>query len=308
MGEVKRMFDPKDILRFLFSFLLIAVLVFFQSLIFVEGILLNPNSYFDYINTPLYYEKLRAQIDFGLEEVGRFSNVPGEVLTSSVTDMEIKEYTQTATKEMLRFLKGESSEYTLEFNTEKIKSNLETYVKDYASQRNQPYSEELQKEVIAITKMAGDRIETYTMIIDPTLLKELHLDTKIQTVLNKIPLAMIGSGVSILLLSFLLWLTNRNHRMRTLWWVGSSLGVSSIVLLIPGITVSVMNVAGRIGLTENYLTWVLERSINSLILKWNLIQFGFLILGILLMISYLLYRKMRIKSSLEKKKKRTTVR
>lgn len=301
------MFDPKDILRFFFSFILIIVLVFFQSLVFVDSVLLNPNSYFDYINTPSYYEKLREQIDFGLEEVGRFSNVPGEVLTSSLSDSEIKEYTQTATREMLQFLRGEIKDYTLKFDTEKLKNNLETYVKDYANQRNQPYSEELQKEVEAITKMAGDRIETYTMVVDPTLLKELNLDKKVQSVLSKVTLAMIGSGILILLLSFFLWSTNRNHRMRTLWWVGSSIGVSSIVLLIPGITVSLMNIAGRIGLTENYLTWVLEKSINDLILKWNLIQLGFLVIGILLMLSYFLYRKIKIKSSSNKKIIRTTI-
>lgn len=85
--------------------------------------------------------------------------------------------------------------------------------------------------------------------------------------------------------------------MRTLWWSGSALLVSSIVLLIPGIVIKFMNVAGRVGLTDNYVTWVLERSINTMLMKWNLMQGLFLIIGVLLMLGYVLYRRKQILKS-----------
>lgn len=306
-GGVYKVFELKDILRIMLSFLLGIALIFFQAILFLDAILLNPISYFEYANTPAYYDKLREQIDFGLEEVGRYTNIPGEVLTQSVTDAEIKQYTQTAISEMIAFLRGDVQDYTLKFDKTKLKADLEVYVKDYASQKNLPYDEALAKEVEVIAIMSGERIETYTMIIDPALLKQVGVDKKIQSVFSKIRLAEAGLGLLILLLVFLLWLTNKHHRMRTLWWTGSSLMVSSIVLLIPGMVIKFMNVAGRIGLTDNYITWVLERSINSLLTKWNLMQSLFLVIGVLLMLSYVLYRRKKKNNSKNKNRKTETV-
>jgi len=296
-GGGYKMFDIKDILRILISFLLGITLIFFQTILFLDVVLLNPMTYFEYANTPAYYDKLREQIDFGLEEVGRFTNIPGELITQSVTDIEIKNYTQTAISDMIGFLRGNSKDYNLKFDTSTIKNNIEGYMKDYLSQRNQSYSQEEVNQVEEITKMAGDRIDTYTMIIDPALLKQVGADKALQQVFSKIQLAEFILGVLILLMVFFLWLTNKHHRMRTLWWTGSALLVSSIVLLIPGITVKIMNVAGRIGLTDNYVSRVLQQSINELLTKWNFIQLSFLSIGILLMVGYLGYRSHRKKAS-----------
>lgn len=287
----------KDILRIFIAFLLGMVLIAFQTVLFLDVILLNPISYYEYVNTPAYYDKLKEQIDFGLEEVGRYTNIPGEVLTSAVTDTEIKDYTQTAVKEMIAYLRGDRLDYTLKYDTTKLKANIESYAKDFAAQKNQPYNETLVAEVERISSMAGTRIETYTMIIDPTLLKQVGVDKKIQLVLSKIRMAELALIVAAMVLIFLLWLTNKHHRMRTLWWTGSSLMVSSVVLLIPGIVINFMNVAGRVGLKDSYVTWVLERSINAMLMKWNLMQTLFLVIGILLMVIYLLYRRKQIKKS-----------
>ncbi|OFV71329.1 hypothetical protein [Acetobacterium wieringae] len=287
----------KDVLRILIAFFLGMVLIAFQTVLFLDMILLNPISYYEYVNTPAYYDKLKEQIDFGLEEVGRYTNIPGEVLTSAVTDTEIKDYSQTAVKEMIAYLRGDRLDYTLKYDTTKLKANIESYAKDFAAQKNQPYNETLVAEVERISSMAGTRIETYTMIIDPTLLKQVGVDKKIQLVLSKIRMAELALIVAAMVLILLLWLTNKHHRMRTLWWTGSSLMVSSVVLLIPGLVINFMNVAGRVGLKDSYVTWVLERSINAMLMKWNLMQTLFLVIGILLMVIYLLYRRKQIKKS-----------
>ena len=252
---------------------------------------------YEYVNTPAYYDKLKEQIDFGLEEVARYTNIPGEVLTSAVTDTEIKDYSQTAVKEMIAYLRGDRLDYTLKYDTTKLKASIESYAKDFATQKNQPYNETLVAEVERISSMAGTRIETYTMIIDPALLKQVGVDKKIQLVLSKIRMAELALIVAAMVLILLLWLTNKHHRMRTLWWAGSSLMVSSVVLLIPGLVINFMNVAGRVGLKDSYVTWVLERSINAMLMKWNLMQTLFLVIGILLMVIYLLYRRKQIKKS-----------
>ena len=287
----------KDILRIIIAFFLGMVLIAFQSVLFLDAILLNPISYYEYVNTPAYYDKLKEQIDFGLEEVARYTNIPGEVLTSAVTDTEIKDYSQTAVKEMIAYLRGDRQDYTLKYDTTKLKANIESYAKDFATQKNQPYNETLVAEVERISSMAGTRIETYTMIIDPALLKQVGVDKKIQLVLSKIRMAELALIVAAMVLILLLWLTNKHHRMRTLWWAGSSLMVSSVVLLIPGLVINFMNVAGRVGLKDSYVTWVLERSINAMLMKWNLMQTLFLVIGILLMVIYLLYRRKQIKKS-----------
>ncbi|KNZ42887.1 hypothetical protein [Acetobacterium bakii] len=288
------MIDIKDVFRIIISFFLGIVLIFFQAVLFLDFILLNPISYYEYVNIPAYYEKLRDQIDFGLEEVGRFTNLPGDVITASVKDVEIKDFTQTAVSEMIAFLRGDINDYTLRYDTTAIKNNLESYTQNYAAQRNQPYTQELAKQVDEIAKMSGERIETYTMIIDPALLKQVGMDKKIQSVFSKMRFMEMTLAGLMLLLVFILWLMNKHHRMRTLWWTGSSLMVSSIVLLIPGITIELMNISERIGLTDNYITWVLERSIDSTIIKWNLMQLIFLAFGVLLMISYFMYRRRKI--------------
>jgi len=284
----------KDVFRIIISFFLGIVLIFLQAFLFLDFILLNSISYYDYLSIPAYYEKLRDQIDFGLEEVGRFTNLPGDVITASVKDVEIKNFTQTAVSEMIAFLRGDTDDYTLKYDTATIRNNLESYTQNYAVQNSQPYTPELANQVEEIAKMSGERIETYSMIIDPALLKQVGMDKKIQSVLSKMRLAEMALAGLILVFVFMLWLSNKHHRMRTLWWTGSSLMVSSIVLLIPGITVELMNISGRIGLKDNYITWVLERSIDSTIIKWNLMQLIFLVFGILLMITYLLYRRRKI--------------
>ncbi|MGV8907054.1 MAG: hypothetical protein ACOH15_10670 [Acetobacterium sp.] len=296
------MFDFKDFLRIGISFLLGIILIFFQTILFLDFVILNPVSYYENINTPAYYDQLREQIDFGLEEVGRFTNIPGELMTKAVTDVEIKDFTQTAISEMIGYLRGDLKDYKLKFDTSNIITRLESYVKDDMSQRNLEYSQDQADQVQEIAKMAGKRIETYTMIIDPGLLKQVGADKVLQELFSKIHLIEFILGGLILLMVLLLWLTNKYHRMRTLWWAGSSLLVSSVVLLIPGITVMVMNVSGRIGLNDNYLTWVLERTINGLITKWTLTQLIFLAIGILLMAGYLFYRSYQRKVSKKHRK------
>lgn len=287
----------KDVLRIIIAFLLGLVLIALQSILFLDAILLNPISYYEYINTPAYYDKLKEQIDFGLEEVARYTNIPGDVLTNSVTDVEIKEYTQTAIKEMIAFLRGEQPDYSLKYDTTTLRANVEAYVKNYAAQKNQAYDASMTKEVDQIVSLSGERIETYAMIIDPSLLKQVGMDKKIQKVLSKIRLAEIGLALTAAAGVLLLWLTNKHHRMRTLWWSGSALLVSSLVLLIPGIVIKFMNVAGRVGLKESYITWVLERSINTMLMKWILMQLLFLVLGVLLMSAYVWYRRQQRKKS-----------
>lgn len=296
------MFDLKDVLRIGISFLLGIILIFFQAILFLDFIILNPVSYFENANTPAYYDQLREQIDFGLEEVGRFTNIPGELMTAAVTDVEIKDYTQTAISEMIGYLRGDLKDYNLKFNTSNIAKNIENYVKNDMTQRNLDYSQDQADQVQEIANMSGKRIETYTMIIDPALLKQVGADKALQELFSKIHLAESLLGGLILLMVFLLWLVNKHHRMRTLWWTGSSLMVSSIVLLIPGITVMLMNVSGRIGLKDNYITWVLERTINGLLTKWNLTQLIFLAIGMLLMAGYLLYRNHQKKASKNRRK------
>ena len=125
-GEVSKMAIAKDILRIIIAFFLGMVLIAFQSVLFLDAILLNPISYYEYVNTPAYYDKLKEQIDFGLEEVARYTNIPGEVLTSAVTDTEIKDYSQTAVKEMIAYLRGDRLDYTLKYDTTKLKASIES--------------------------------------------------------------------------------------------------------------------------------------------------------------------------------------
>ena len=245
----------KDIPRLILGFLLVVMFMGFQTLVFVDAVALNPMSYYSYLEDPAYFSRLKGAVDTGMGDIARYTNIPEEALLTGYTDSELSDFSKSAVRQFLEYLRGKTDTLTISFDDKILKSNVENAVRSYAGGAGISYNATLSAQVEDITKIA------------------------------------VGLAVGALLFVLCLWLTNRKHPMRVLWWSGAALFVSSLTLILPAAVLRITNLASKFGTKETYIKWIAQTICNSFFDKWMMIQFVFLVVGVLMMIYYVFWRK-----------------
>ncbi|MBU5303705.1 hypothetical protein [Eubacterium callanderi] len=281
----------KDIPRLILGFLLVVMFMGFQTLVFVDAVALNPMSYYSYLEDPAYFSRLKGAVDTGMGDIARYTNIPEEALLTGYTDSELSDFSKSAVRQFLEYLGGKTDTLTISFDDKILKSNVENAVRSYAGGAGISYNATLSAQVEDITKIAVDAVNSYSMIIDPNLLMQTGIPQKLAEILSYLRMTEVGLAVGALLFVLCLWLTNRKHPMRVLWWSGAALFVSSLTLILPAAVLRITNLASKFGTKETYIKWIAQTICNSFFDKWMMIQFVFLVVGVLMMIYYVFWRK-----------------
>lgn len=93
------------------------------------------------------------------------------------------------------------------------------------------------------------------------------------------------------------WALNPKHRKRAIWWCGSSLLVSGILILIPGLYLTFTHAASGFGLQSESVQWITEHCIGGMITTWIVMGFVNILVAVGLMVYYALDRKRRMDKS-----------
>lgn len=287
------MFKVKDVFRTLASLALVFTLMATQALFFLNHVVLTPNTYYDYLNQPTYFSLVRKQIDTQLGNIATLNNIPVDTLTKTLSDEEIRAYGQQATEDYVAYFRGTNPEYDTKFDMTAIAASVSVYVQQYAAASGTDYQSVYADTVTKIVAEAEEAIEGTVMVLDPALVISTGVGPKVANVMKRVPSMEIVMLIVSLILIGVQWLLNNHHRMRTLWWCGSSLLVSSIMMLIPGLYLQITKVASGFGLQSESVKWITEKCISSLIMRWNVMEAMALLISIAVMVFYVLNRKKR---------------
>ncbi len=235
-------------------------------------------------------------------------SISPHTLTKTLSDEEIRAYGQQATEDYVAYFRGTNPEYDTKFDMTAIAASVSVYVQQYAAASGTDYQsvyadtvtkivaeaeEAIEGTVMVIVAEAEEAIEGTVMVLDPALVISTGVGPKVANVMKRVPSMEIVMLIVSLILIGVQWLLNNHHRMRTLWWCGSSLLVSSIMMLIPGLYLQITKVASGFGLQSESVKWITEKCISSLIMRWNVMEAMALLISIAVMVFYVLNRKKR---------------
>lgn len=298
------MSDKKDILRMLIAFIMIFVLLALQLIFFVDKVVFNAETYKPYYQKEDYFNHMSAEVDSKLEIIARYNNIPVEVLENPIDTAFLKNYAAHCTQNFIAYLRGNKSEYKPVFDQSALTRSVETYVQKHLGEAGLAYDSNTAAQVKSIVDASVDAVNGTVMILNPDLLTEFGVADIIRKAFSFLGTLEIMLIEGFAVLAGLLLLLNMKHLMRTLWWMGSALAISSLVLLVVGVFLIVINLPGRLGAADTYIRWMAETGISSLLRTFCLWQVVCIFLAGLIMLFYAFYRRLRVKYTRAKRKKK----
>ncbi len=289
--------------KFIVSFCLLITVFAFGTLSFVNMTLLNVRSYTLQLEDEEVFDRLKTSVDEGMGQLARYTNVPEEALTSAYDEASLKDFAEDSYEAMVLYLKGERNTLEISYPSESLYNGIAAAVQQYAQNSNVPYDAALESQVQSITDMAVTAINSYVMIIDPTLMEKTGILEKVQAVLGKLSTVIAVTGLVAVILILILWLINKHHRMRTFWWTGSAFTAAGLMMLIPGLVLKLSGLAGQFGSRDLYSFMLIEKTLESFLTKWCVWGLMIIVLGAILMVTYVLWRKRKIERAHDEAKK-----
>ncbi|ARD66819.1 hypothetical protein [Eubacterium limosum] len=283
--------DGKDFFRMLLSFGLVFVLLGLQLVLFTDKVIFNPRTYEPYYTRDDYFGRMAAESDNKLEIIARYNNVPQEILQAPVDEAFLKSYARQCTEHLIAYLRGESREYKPSFDRTALQSSVEHYVAQHLAESGLSYDENAAAQVTSIVDASVDALNNTVMILNPDLLTQFGVAGMIRRGFGLAGSLELGLALAALVLTALLALLNWKHFMRTLWWAGSSLAISSGVLMIVGIFLTAINLPGRLGAADSYIRFLAETGIAGILRSFCLWQLGAILLAGAMMEAYAFHRQ-----------------
>lgn len=283
--------DGKDFFRMLLSFVLVFVLLGLQLVLFTDKVIFNPRTYEPYYTEAACFDRMAEESDNKLEIIARYNNVPQEILQTPVDDAFLKSYAKQCTENFIAYLRGESREYEPSFDRTALQSSVEHYVAQHLAESGLSYDENAAAQVTSIVDASVDAVNSTVMILNPDLLTQFGVAGMIRRGFGLAGSLELGLALAALVLTALLALLNWKHFMRTLWWAGSALAISSGVLMIVGIFLTAINLPGRLGAADSYIRFLAETGIADILRTFCLWQLGAVLLAGAMMEAYAFHRQ-----------------
>jgi len=285
------------ILQCLIALLLTFALILFQTLFFVDRIIFNSNTYSQYLNQATYFSKLTDEIDGKLTEMCTLYNIPAKVMTDALNDDQLKTFGQDATVQYIKYFRGETDSYTATYDMTKIRASLEAYLHSVAASSGTDYNTVYAGNVDAIILTAQETIDGLVMVVDPSLVTTTGIGKRIASVVSRVPTFEMIALAAAVVLVLAQWALNPRHRKRTIWWCGSSLLVSGILILIPGLYLTFTHAASGFGLQSESVQWITEHCIGGMITIWIIMGIVSILVAAGLMVYYAMDRQRRVNKS-----------
>lgn len=283
--------DGKDFFRMLLSFVLVFVLLGLQLLLFTDKVVFNPKTYEPYYTRDEYFSRMAEESDNKLEIIARYNNVPLEILQAPVDEAFLKDYARQCTENFIAYLRGENREYEPSFDRTALQSSVQNYVTQHLAAAGLSYDENAAAQVDSIVDSSIDAVNNTVMILNPDLLTEFGVAGLIRRAFSQVGSLELALAAAVFVITLLLVLLNWKHFMRTLWWVGSALAISSGVLMIVGIFFTAINLPGRLGAADSYIRFLAETGIADILRTFCLWQLGAVLLAGVMMEAYAFHRQ-----------------
>ncbi|MGM0340153.1 hypothetical protein [Enterococcus sp. AZ007] len=267
---------PRWILAFIGSLLLFATV----SLICIRMTLFNQNFMIKQVHATDYTEAIRKDMTQSIQDLGRGSNIPPEVLADVVSEKTVStnvdNYIRSIYQEVPFELQGE----------EQIKDNILKNVNQYAQQKNITIDETTQQN---LDNLANTATKNYSNYIEIPYL--LSYGKKVMAFQSALTLILIIVGVAFLLVFVGLLLTVKMKHQKVRWSSVTFLGAGLMLTVLPAI-IYVSGVINRLGIMSEGLYRFVTGYITAFDLSFVFVGIALTALALLMV---LLSEKMRSK-------------
>lgn len=259
---------PRWILAFIGSLLLFAI----GALVCIRLTLFNQNFMIKQVHDAKYIETIRKDVTESIQDLGRGSNIPPEVLSDVVTEKmvatNVENYIRGIYKDVPFQLQGE----------DQIKENIMNNVQQYAQQKNIPIDEGTQKNLENLANTATKNFSSYIEI--PYL---MSYGQKVMSFKSSLTLILLVVGASFVLIFTLLLLMVKLKHQRVRWSSITFLGAGLMLVVLPAI-IYFSGVIKRLGITSEGLYRFVTSYVTTFDLSFVFVGLAAIAIAVLLVI------------------------
>lgn len=259
---------PRWILAFVGSLLLFTIC----ALICIRLTLFNQNFMIKQVHQAKYIETIRKDVTESIQDLGRGSNIPPEVLGDVVTEKmvatNVENYIRGIYQEVPFQLQGE----------DQIKENILNNVQQYAQDKNIPIDEGTQKNLENLANTATKNFSSYIEI--PYL---MSYGQKVMAFKSSLTLIMFVVGTAFLLIFVGLQLMVKLKHQRVRWGSITFLGAGLMLVALPAI-IYFSGVINRLGITSEGLYRFVTSYVTTFDLSFVFVGVAAIAIAVLLVI------------------------
>ncbi|BBM16958.1 hypothetical protein G15_0599 [Enterococcus avium] len=259
---------PRWILAFIGSLLLFATL----ALICIRMTLFNQNFMIKQIHQTEYVETIRKDMTQSIQDLGRGSNIPPEVLADVVSE-------KTVSANVDNYIRSIYQEVPFEIQGEdQLKDNIMKNVTQYAQQKNIAIDETTQNN---LNNLAVSATKNYSSYIEIPYL--LSYGKKVMAFKSALTLILIIAGAAFLLVFVGLLLMAKMKHQKIRWSSVTFLGGGLMLAVLPAI-IYFSGVIDRLGIMSEGLYQFVTGYITAFDLSFVFAGLGLTVLALLLVL------------------------
>lgn len=259
---------PRWILAFIGSLLLFATL----ALICIRMTLFNQNFMIKQIHQTEYVETIRKDMTQSIQDLGRGSNIPPEVLADVVSE-------KTVSANVDNYIRSIYQEVPFEIQGEdQVKDNIMKNVTQYAQQKNIAIDETTQNN---LNNLAASATKNYSSYIEIPYL--LSYGKKVMAFKSALTLILIIAGAAFLLVFVGLLLMAKMKHQKIRWSSVTFLGGGLMLAVLPAI-IYFSGVIDRLGIMSEGLYQFVTGYITAFDLSFVFAGLGLTVLALLLVL------------------------
>ena len=259
---------PRWILAFIGSLLLFATI----TLICIRMTLFNQEFMINQVHKTDYVETIRKDMTESIQDLGRGSNIPPEVLVDFVPEktvsMNVDNYIRSIYQEVPFKIQGE----------DQIKDNILKNVSQYAQQKNITIDETTQSNLNNLANSATKNYSNYIEI--PYLLSYGKKVMAFQSALTMI-LIIVGVAFVLVFVGLLLMVKMKHQKVR--WSSVTFLGAGLMLVVLPAI-IYFSGVINRLGIMSEGLYRFVTSYITAFDLSFVFVGLALTVLALLLVL------------------------
>ncbi|WP_137663714.1 hypothetical protein [Enterococcus hulanensis] len=257
---------PRWVLAFIGSLLLFATL----ALICIRMTLFNQNFMIKQVHKTDYTETIRKDMTQSIQDLGRGSNIPPEVLADVVSE-------KTVSANVDNYIRSIYQDIPFELQGEdQIKENILKNVNQYAQQENIPIDESVQSNLNNLATTAAKNYSNYIEI--PYL---LNYGKKVMAFQSSLTMILVIVGVAFILVFVGLMMMVKMKHQKVRWSSVTFLGAGLMLAVLPAI-IYFSGVINRLGITSEGLYRFVTSYINAFDLSFVFVGLVMTVLAILL--------------------------
>lgn len=213
---------------------LILSFIVFGMVTFIKVYILSGDAFFDTLESKDIYSVVYDSLDSYYQEQYNVTGIPKDVYLSVIDLEEIEIITNDLTYHGIDYIKGNPNSLNVTYNFENLEKSIDTFFDSYAKSINYQKDEVYYNKVSEVTQNAENKITSECDAFNFNTLKSSGVLDKLARYVPYVDYVQIGVSILIVVLLALMVVLNGKHYIfDNVYWLGTSVSISSLVVLIP---------------------------------------------------------------------------